>query len=187
MNPTRTSWKRFRRLGNLTALFLLLVTAAVGCGKAALFVPRGSGSVSITTEPQGAVITFDGTTKGWTYEKKPIVIKGVANGWHTIRATLPGQVPRVEEIDLGSGETRISIPLDPQAFGRLTIYSNPPGAEVFIDSRFYGVARPKIEVNSLSYGEHILWMRLQGYQSKRHNIIVERQADRSYRVYLKKE
>ncbi len=187
MNPAHPSWKRFCYPGSLAAIFLLIVIAAAGCGKGDLFVPRGTGSISIQTEPQGAVITFDGTTRGWAYEKKPIVIKGVTNGWHTIRATLPGQVPRVEEVDLAGGETTVRIPLDPQAFGRLTIYSNPPGAEVFISSRFYGVANPKVEINSLSYGEHILWVRLKGYQSKRHNVIVERQTDRAYRIHLEKE
>ncbi len=179
--------KRVRRPASLAAVFLILTLAAAGCGKGALFVPRGTGSIRIVSEPQGAVITFDGTPRGWTYEKKPVVIKGVVNGWHTVRAVLPGRVPRIEEVEISGGEVSVRIPLDAQAFGRLTIYSNPPGGEVFIDSRYYGVANPKIEVNSLAYGEHILWVRLKGYKSKRHNIIVERQADRAYRVQLKKE
>lgn len=187
MNPVHQSRKRIRHPGSLTAVFLIFIAVAAGCGKADLFVPRGSGSITIYTEPQGAVITFDGSTRGWAYEKKPIVIKGVANGWHTIRATIPGRVPRVEEVDLAGGEMTVRIPLDPQAFGRLTIYSDPPGAEVFIDSRFYGVANPKVEVNSLAYGEHVFWLRLKGYKSERHNVIVERQTDRAYRVHLKKE
>ncbi len=179
--------KHVRRPVSLAAVFLIAALAAAGCGKGALLAPRGTGSIRIVSEPQGAVIIFDGTTKGWAYEKKPIVIKGVVNGWHTVRAAFPGRVTRVEEVEISGGEVSVRIPLDAQAFGRLTIYSTPPGGEVFIDSRFYGVANPKIEVNSLAYGEHILWVRLKGYKSKRHNIIVERQADRAYRVRLKKE
>lgn len=187
MNSVEKSWDVFRRAERMAPVFLLLVVVSAGCGKGELFVPRGTGTINIISEPQGAVITFDGTVKGWAYEKKPIVIKGATNGWHTIRASLPGRVPRVEEVDLEGGEITVRIPLDPQAFGRLTIYSDPPGAEVFVDSRFFGTANPKIEINSLSYGEHILWMRLKGYQSERHNVIVERQIDRAYRVHLKKE
>ena len=186
--PLRKSiWERIRRRGSAVAVFLVFALAAAGCGKGQLFVPRGSGSIKIVSEPQGAVILFDGTPKGWTYEKKPIVIKGVPNGWHTIKATLPGRVPRIEEIEIDSSQADVRIPLGAQSFGRLTIYTAPPGGEVFIDSRFYGTANPKIEVNSLAYGEHVLWVRLKGYKSKRHNIIVERQIDRAYRVRLKKE
>lgn len=190
-HPSRNSlcFMRLRR-NPWYAHFLVLALFAVvifGCGKTPLLVRRGSGTVQIVTEPQGAVVIFDGSPKGWTYEKKPIVLKGVPHGWHTIRATLPGRVPRVEEVELGTSNLEVRIPLDTQSFGRVTVYTSPPGAEVYIGSRFYGTTNPKIEINSLPYGQHSLWVRLKGYEDKRHNIVVERQADRAYRILLKKE
>lgn len=168
-------------------LSVVFALVAFGCGKDPLLIRRGSGTIQIVSEPQGAVVIFDGSPRGWTYEKKPIVLRGVPHGWHTIRATLPGRVPRIEEVELGTSNLEVRIPLDTQSFGRLTVYTSPPGAEVYIGSRFYGTTDPRIEINSLPYGQHNLWVRLKGYQDKRHNIIVERQADRAYRILLTKE
>jgi hypothetical protein len=171
----------------IMAVALLFALVVGGCGKGELLSPRKTGTITILTEPQGAVIIFDGSPKGWTYEKKPVVVKAVRHGWHTIRATLPGRVPRVEEVELNTSELEVRIPLGTSSFGRLTIFSDPPGGEVFIGSRFFGTANPKVEINSLAYGEHTLWVRLKGYVDKRQNVIVERQADRAYRVRLTKE
>ncbi|OGL58950.1 MAG: hypothetical protein A3J27_07960 [Candidatus Tectomicrobia bacterium RIFCSPLOWO2_12_FULL_69_37] len=145
------------------------------------------GAVKILSEPQGAVIDFDGTPRGETFDAKPVEIRGVPYGWHTIRAALPGRVPHVVEFNLERGQAEIRIPFSADGFGRLNARTFPPGAEVFVDSRYHGKAEPQIAVNGLSYGEHSLWVRLDGHRQERLNILVERQVEHSYYLYLTKE
>ncbi len=182
--PRRGAGWRAALLGLLGAAAL----AAGGCGaRGDLAGPRETGTIRILSDPQGAAIDFDGVSRGETYDGKPLVLKGVPYGWHNVRASLPGRVPRVVEIDIGQPETEVRIPLSQEGYGRLAIHVHPPGAEVFIDSRYYGKAEPKVEVNTLSFGEHLLWVRLKGYRQERQNILVERQVDRAYHLFLKKE
>lgn len=165
---------------------ILIGLAAAGCGKGKVFdLPRGAGTVTIITEPQGAIIAFDGSVRGRTYEKQPIVLKGITHGWHTIKATLPGHVPRVEEVRIDGSETEIRIPLSRDTFGRLSVVVDPPGAEVFIDSRYHGMAEPGKDIDSLAFGEHTLWLRLKGFQSEKRTITVERQFHRAYRLRMR--
>ena len=187
----RTAKKRFAvaLLPRSAALACLLAALAVaGCGKGEISnVKSGMGTVTILTEPQGAVIQFDGSARGWAYAQKPIVIKGVAYGWHTIKATLPGRVPRIEEVRIDGKQTRINLRLEQNSFGKLSVIVDPPGAEVFVDSRYHGLAEPKRDIDSLAIGEHTLWLRLKGFRSERRSIVVERQFHRSYRLRMKVE
>ena len=148
---------------------------------------RELGAVRILSAPPGAVIDFDGTPRGEALDDKPLDIRGVPYGWHTIRAALPGRVPHVLEFNLERSQAEIRVPVSADGFGRLTIRTFPPGAEVFVDSRYHGKAEPQIQVNSLSYGEHSLWVRLDGHRQERLNIVVERQVEHSYYLYLTKE
>ena len=149
--------------------------------------PRATGTVIILSEPQGARVVFDGTVRGATYKDKPLVIKGVVYGRHTVRALFPLRVTAVVDFDVNKPETTVRIPLSKEGFGRLTIKSEPPGAEVYIDSRYYGKTDPELVLKSLSYGGHSMWLRLEGHFMERQNIVVERQADRTYIVTLNKE
>lgn len=176
-----------RTPGRAAAALALALLAAGGCGKSVLLGPPPTGTLRILSEPEGAVIIFDGAGRGTTFNAKPIVLKGVTYGRHTVRAEFPGRVPRVEEVDFARPEAEIRIPLSRSRFGGFAVYVDPPGAEVFIDSRYYGKAAPKIEVNDLPFGEHSLWVRLEGYEVERQVIVVERQTDRAFRLFLRKQ
>lgn len=90
-------------------------------------------------------------------------------------------------MEIGRPVTEVHIPLSQEKSGRLFVYTAPPGAEVFIDSEYYGTARPFVAVDDLAYGQHLLWVRLEGYASERELITVEEETDRGYRVHLEKE
>ncbi|MEK6710693.1 MAG: hypothetical protein AABZ64_08945 [Nitrospinota bacterium] len=169
-------------------LALLAALAAGGCSSrrgGPLDVARETGTVRILSEPQGAEIEFDGTPRGETTNARPLILRGVPHGWHTIRAILPGRVHHVLEFNLERGEVEVRVPLSGEGYGRLHVRTDPPGGEVFIDSRYHGLAEPQIQVNGLSYGEHLLWIRREGRQ-ERLNILVERQIERTYLLFLDK-
>jgi hypothetical protein len=179
---------RFVRRAPALAACLLIALGIAGCGKGKLLdLNQGSGTLTIATEPQGAVITFDGSNKGWAYAQKPIVLKGVSYGWHTVKASLPGYVPRIDEIDLGSSQVAVRMALSKDTFGRLTIIVEPSGAGVFVDSRFYGAASPVKEIDGLAFGEHTVWVRKKGFRPGRKSIVVERQTHRAYRLIMRPE
>ena len=169
-------------------LALLAAFAAGGCSsRKGLEVNQEVGTVRLLSDPQGASIDFDGTPRGETFDAKPFVLRGVPQGWHTLRATLQNRVPHVVEFNLDRGEIELRVPLSIDGYGRLTVHTIPQGAEVFIDSRYYGKAAPQLQVNALTYGEHSLWVRLEGYRQERLNILVERQIERTYHLFLTKE
>jgi hypothetical protein len=179
----RFAW---RTLGLVVCL--LIAFGAAGCGKGKLLdLNQGSGTLTISTEPQGAVIIFDGSNRGWAYVQKPIILKGVSYGWHSIKAVLPGYVPRIDEMNFGSSLAAVRMALSKNTFGRLTIFVDPSGAEVFVDSRFYGAASPTKEINGLAFGGHTVWVRKKGFRPERKSIVVERQTHRAYHLKLRPE
>lgn len=164
---------------------LCALAAGGGCfGEKPVEIPRGQASVLVTSEPAGAVIIFDGNPYGAAYAEKPVEIKGVAYGRHSIRAQFPGYVTQVLEVDVRSERVPLTMRLSKGGEGRLVIRSVPPGAEVFINSRYYGKAEPALAVTTLAAGEHSMWLRLPGHLMERQNVIVESRRERHYQVAL---
>lgn len=168
--------------------YLLIGLVAVGCGKGKILTaPKGLSVLSIYSVPQGAAISFDGSVRGRAYAQKPLVIKGVPYGWHNIKVSLPSYVSRIEQVWVDRVKTSLRIRLSKKSFGRLTVVVEPSGAEVFVDSRYYGNAAPAVNVDSLPFGEHTIFVRKKGFLSERRSIVVERQFHYSYRLRLKAE
>ncbi len=184
------AWMRTRKKPTRSALVLAALCAlasGVGClGERRVELPRGQASVLVTSEPDGATIIFDGNPHGAAYAKKPVEIKGVAYGRHSIRAQFPGYVTQVLEVDVRSEKVPLKMRLSKGGEGRLVIRSSPSGAEVFINSRYYGKADPALEVTTLAAGEHSMWLRLPGHLMERQNVIVESRRERHYQVALDK-
>ena len=173
-------------------VFLVLCLALLGgCGffsaSSALLGSRGAGTVRIIVDNPGAEITFDGSPRTNPGKSVPIVAKGVAFGWHTVRVSLPGFVTRIDEVEVGGEEATVRITLRESVAGRVSIYTTPPGGEIFIDSRYYGKAAPEIMLPQLPFGTHSLWVRLEGYANESRSIVVDRQTDRAYRMHLEKK
>lgn len=172
----------------IMAFALCALAAGGGClGKKAAEIPRGMGIVVVTSEPDGAAVIFDGNPRGVAYARKPLEIKGVAYGRHSLRAEFPGRVAQVVEFDVRAEKVPLKVKLTKDGFGRLVVRSNPPGAEVFVNSRYYGKAEPTLEISTLVPGEHSLWLRLPGYRMERRGVVVERRRERRYLVVLDKE
>ncbi len=179
-----------RSIRSIFILFTLLTLAAgAGCarGKKSAETPRsGKGEIIVTSRPEGAVIIFNGNLRGEAYKLRPVEIKGVDYGRHSVRAEFPGYVGRVVEFDVRAKKTPVEIRLTKNGAGRLVVHSNPPGAEVFINSRYFGKAEPMLKVPSLAPGEYSMWLRLPGYGMERRKVIVERRRERRYMVVLDK-
>jgi hypothetical protein len=189
--PVRGKMRRTLTRETKTVFFVLFLALLEGCGffssSRIQLDLRGTGAVRIIVENPGAEIAFDGSPRGKAGKSVPIVIKGVAFGWHTVRVSLAGFVTRIDEVEVGGEETTVRITLRESVAGRVSIYTTPPGGEIFIDSRYYGKAAPEIKLLQLPFGAHSLWIRLEGYVNESRSIIVDRQTDRAYRMYLEKK
>lgn len=171
----------------LFAVFALATGAGCARGKKTAEAPRsGKGEIVVTSRPEGAVVIFNGNPRGEAYKLRPVEIKGVDYGRHSIRAEFPGYVGQVLEVDVRAKKTPIEMRLTKDGAGRLVVRSDPPGAEVFIGSRYYGKTDPAIEVTNLAPGEYSIWLRLPGHGMERRNVIVERRRERRYMIVLDK-
>lgn len=171
----------------LFAVFALATGAGCARGKKAAEALRsGKGEIVVTSRPEGAVVIFNGNPRGEAYKLRPVEIKGVDYGRHSIRAEFPGYVGQVLEVDVRAKKTPIEMRLTKDGAGRLVVRSDPPGAEVFIGSRYYGKTDPAIEVTNLAPGEYSIWLRLPGHGMERRNVIVERRRERRYMIVLDK-
>ena len=179
-----------RSIRSILVLFTLCALASgAGClrgGKPAEVPRSGKGEIVVTSKPEGAVVIFNGNLRGEAYSLRPVEIKGVDYGRHLIRAEFPGYVGQVLEVDVRTKKMPIEIRLKKDGAGRLVVRSNPPGAEVFIGSQYYGKTDPALEVTNLAPGEYSMWLRLPGHGMERRKVIVERRRERRYMVVLDK-
>lgn len=184
-------WPPKRSIHSILVLFTLLTLAlGAGCarGKKAAEAPRsGKGEIVVTSKPEGAVVIFNGNPRGEAYSLRPVEIKGVDYGRHSIRAEFPGYVGQILEIDVRAKKTPVQMRLTRDGAGSLVVLSDPSGAEVFIGSQYYGKTDPFLEVTSLAPGEYSMWLRLPGHGMKRRNVVVERMRERRYMVVLDKK
>lgn len=184
-------WPPKRSIRSILVLFALCALASgAGClrGKKAADVPRsGMGEIVVTSKPEGAAVIFNGNPRGAAYSLRPVEIKGVDYGRHSIRAEFPGYAGQVLEIDVRAKKMSVEMKLSKDGASRLVVHSDPPGAEVFIGSQYYGKADPALEVTNLAPGEYSMWLRLPGHGMERRNVIVERRRERRYMVVLDKK
>lgn len=114
--------------------------------------PEVYGSISVSSQPSGASIYFNGNYRGTS----PLVISDVWPGSYTIRAERSGYADYTATAQVSSG-TRISVycPLSPIATtGALYIISTPSTANVYLDGAYKGTT--PITLNSVAATTHIL-------------------------------
>jgi hypothetical protein len=106
------------------------------------------GNVEITTSPQ-AGIYIDNLLKG-TGAYSGILTKGM----HTIEAKLDKYYPQTRKLDMKAGMKEVvPFELEP-VIGSLSVVTEPPEAEIFIDGKSYGKS-PKI-INDLIIGTYTI-------------------------------
>ena len=99
-----------------------------------------TGAVRVVTEPAGAAVELDGRLLGPAPRRE----EGVAPGEHVLRCVLAGHVDRSARLEVRPGATtNVTLRLEPApppppAPGTLQVRTVPPGAGLYVDSRFEG-------------------------------------------------
>ena len=117
------------------------------------------GQLTIDSSPQGAQVQFDGRSDpSWV---TPVSLTNVQPGQHSITLSKAGYSSDTRSVVVGSGaHASANIHLS-QLTAMLVVKSDPPGAEIFVDSRNVGAKTPA-QV-SVGKGQHVVLVRMPGY------------------------
>jgi hypothetical protein len=147
----------------------------------------GTGTLSVTSTPGGAMVFLDGVFKGIT----PKTMTGVPAGTHQLRVyrigyedfsasitVIPGQTLEVPvALEVPSGPTLVPtiVPTPtptrvPAGTGTLAITSSPTGAKVFLDFTFIGYT--PLTVPDVPAGLHRISIRKSMYRNNSTTVMV---------------
>lgn len=162
--PATTDPRSRARTVIVAVLGVAVLTAAGYFAYAALqgrglsLLPPDTGSLSVTSEPNGQPVVIDGVARGTT----PLQL-ALAPGAHTVQVGSGAQA-RNQTITIARGGTSslhqglAALTASANAgTGGLQVSTEPPGARVWIDGTLQGVA--PVTVKDLSVGEHQVTVR----------------------------
>lgn len=117
------------------------------------------GSISVSSQPSGASVYFNGNYRGAT----PLLISDLWPGTYTIRAEKTGYDAYTTTVQVSSGtRTSVYCPLSAlSTTGALYVLSTPSGSSVYLDDAYKGIT--PVTLNGLSATTHILQIDHAGY------------------------
>jgi len=118
--------------------------ADAGRGLAGVLLGRPWASLAVEMQPAGASVLVDGSPPGTGRSR----FDDLAPGRHEVRMSAPGYREEVRTVDLAAETaTSLAIALEALDLGVISVASDPPGADVWLDSVWQGrtpldLARP---------------------------------------------
>ncbi|KAF5034639.1 PEGA domain protein [anaerobic digester metagenome] len=118
-----------------------------------------TGSLEVTSTPEGAAILIDGADTG---EVTNATLDGIGAGEHTITLRKAGYADAVAEVTIAENETT-TLHLDLiEAPGSIAVVSMPEGAAIFLDGADTGKLTNAL-LENVAAGEHTVTVKLAGY------------------------
>ena len=116
------------------------------------YLRQWMGSISINSEPAGAEVYLDGTYVGMTKENAPHAINDLLEGTYSLKFIRGGYYDWEGDISvLAKMERSVKVSLIAKP-GAMNIYSEPDGAEIFVDNNYMGVT--PLSLKKVAEGEH---------------------------------
>ena len=131
--------------------------AAVERQLAELLVGEPWGTLTVAPTPAQSAVYVDGVFAGLGVVELPYQVLGP----HTVRVTAPGHEPLERTVTLAGSAYTLAPVLEPLAPRPVTIVSEPPGAALYLDSRYLGVT--PLQVTAAERPARVL-VRLDGYR-----------------------
>lgn len=128
------------------------------------------GTLSIMSQPGGAEAYLDGKFIGITDEQNALVIKNLLEGIYRLQFirggynTWEGNVAVLAKMDRS---VKISLIAKP---GAMNIYSEPPGADVFVDNVLVG--QTPVSLKKVAEGEHEIRLVKENYKESVRKVVV---------------
>jgi hypothetical protein len=117
------------------------------------------GQLTIDSSPQGAQVQLDG--RGDPSWVTPLSLTNLQPGQHSITVSKAGYSSDTRSVEVGSGSHASTTVRLSQLTAMLVVKSDPPGADIFVDSRNVGAKTPA-QV-SVGKGQHVVLVRMTGY------------------------
>ena len=118
-----------------------------------------AGQLSIDSTPQGAQVELDGNSDpSWV---TPVALTNLQPGQHSVIVSKPGYASETRSVAVASGARAAAIVHLSQLTAMLVVKSDPPGANVYVDSHDIGAKTPA-QV-SVGKGQHLILVRKEGY------------------------
>jgi len=150
------------------------------------------GDLAVNATPAGALAVLDGKHSSST----PCIFRDVERGYHSLSVSSPGYAPWNTTVFVsGSETTRVFISLLPSPtptatstlaslldMGTASISSEPSGAEVFVDSAFWGIT--PLTLVSIEQGTHTILITKEGYEAWKTEITVQNAGNISVNASL---
>ncbi|WP_297489633.1 PEGA domain-containing protein [Thermococcus sp.] len=118
-----------------------------------------TGKLTVNSNPSGAEVYIDGKKVGTT----PLRNYTIPEGIHEVAIRKAGYAERAYAISIKYGELKVlNVTLSPE-MGKLTVKSNPSGAEVYVDGKKVGTT--PLENYTVTAGTHEITLIKDGYQN----------------------
>jgi parallel beta-helix repeat protein len=118
-----------------------------------------TGSLAVTSAPDGAAIFIDGAETG---EVTNATLDGIAVGTHTVTVTKEGYRDATAEVTIAYNETA-TLHLDlVEAAGSIAVTSEPTGATIWLDGTDTGRTTNAL-LENVPAGDHIVTLKKDGY------------------------
>jgi PKD repeat protein len=136
--------------------------------------PPATGSISVNSNPSGALIILDGASTGQTTNSLLTLIQP---GTHTVLVNLSGYYNASQQVTVTAGQTTqvffslVPIPPPVPTKGNISITSSPAGALVYLDGASTGQTTYTLLPN-IDPGSHSVLLTLAGYQNFTTQVIV---------------
>ena len=128
--------------------------------------------LEVTSEPSGARVYIDGTYRGTT----PVRDLEMEADTGTMRVRKDGYGYKDVRLNLTAGANRQHVTLEQQTF-RLTVNSDPEGAQVYLGGRELGTTPV---TRSLSEGTYTVRIVREGYQTQEVSIQLDQNQEKNY-------
>lgn len=148
------------RMNRLIPILVLFAFILVGCMGSS---PQ-TGSIVVTSEPDGAHIFLDGEDTG---ETTPATLTGVRAGGHDVTVELDGYESATQSTNVRKARTatvEFKLNARPPGTGSIIVTSEPEGAQIFLDGEHTGEATPAT-LTGVPVGARSVTVELDGYES----------------------
>jgi len=120
------------------------------------------GTLHLLVTPTLSTIYYDGTDAGTVPPNGIFIIRDIVPGNHAIQVSREGYITQTMEIYVGKNEIqKVPVTLQKAVSGPLTVSSDPPGAQAYLDGQMIGMT--PLTVADVPPGEHTLLITMDGY------------------------
>nr|CBH39401.1 hypothetical secreted protein, containing PEGA domains [uncultured archaeon]CBH39888.1 hypothetical secreted protein, containing PEGA domains [uncultured archaeon] len=130
--------------------------------------PPTTGAISVQSSPSGATIKLD----DYIGPRTPHTFTTVSPGHHKLVLSLDGYYDWKTNVDVEAGHTAyVYKTLTPiPTTGTITVFSSPPGADIYLDTKYVG--RTIYTITGVLPGPHTVKLCLEGYRDWSKTVLV---------------